>query len=379
MPEQVITNANIVLPEEVILGSIQIIDGKIADISEGETASSSVNFEGDFLVPGLIELHTDNLDRHIMPRPKSYWPTVSAVINHDREIVAAGITTVFDALCVGYVNEEARSSDTISDLAASITEVQAKGYLKSDHHIHWRCEVSGDTMYDSIEELSSNPATGLFSVMDHTPGQRQFVSLDAYYTYYQGKFGLSDLEMEQYISKCKAAQEKNSVPNRRKIVDLAHSKKIPLASHDDATEEHVSEAIDDGVVVAEFPTTIEAARASHNNNMSVLMGAPNVVRGKSHSGNVSARDLANEGVLDILSSDYVPFSLLYGATMLAKHCDGISLPQAISKVTRNPANEVGLSDRGEIAIGKLADLVRFRMDGDVPSIVEVWRRGERVG
>ena len=379
MPERIISNAKIVLADEVIVGSLKIQDDKISDISAGEVQSGSLNFDGDYLIPGLVELHTDNLERHAMPRPKSYWPTESAVINHDREVSAAGITTVFDALSVGHLDQGPRSLEAIKGLASAITNIQAEGSLKSDHHIHWRCEVSGDDTCEAIEELSNNPATGLFSVMDHTPGQRQFVSLDAYYTYYQGKYGLSDAEMETYVSERKAAQLRNSAPNRKRIVDLAHTRNIPIASHDDATVSHVDEAIEDGIVVAEFPTTLEAAKASHDNKLSVLMGAPNVVRGKSHSGNVSARELAKAGVLDILSSDYVPFSLLYGAVLLEKHCEEISLPGAIAKVTRNPANQVGLNDRGEIVSGKRADLVRYRMKGDVPNIIEVWRAGKRVG
>ena len=379
MPERLISNAHIVLADEVIHGSIKINDGKITDVSSGQLNTASEDFDGDYLIPGLIELHTDNLERHVMPRPKSYWPTESAVINHDREVAAAGITTVYDALSVGHLDKGTRTPDAIKNLSEAIIQLKSKGSLKVDHYIHWRCEVSGDDTFEQTENLAQNPATGLFSVMDHTPGQRQFVSLDAYYTYYQGKYGLNDQEMSEFISERKEAQLRNSVPNRQKIVELAHSINVPLASHDDATTAHVDEAIENGIVVAEFPTTLEAAKASHDNNLSVLMGAPNVVRGKSHSGNVSARELAREGVLDILSSDYVPFSLLYGATVLEQHCENISLPQAIAMVTQNPAKQVGLSDRGEIAVGKRADLVRYRMDDEVPAIREVWRGGERIG
>lgn len=379
MPEQVITNAKIVLPDEIISGSVKIENGNITDVSTGSVTTAADDFDGDYLIPGLIELHTDNLERHIMPRPQSYWPTESAVVNHDREITAAGITTVFDALSVGHLDQGSRSIEAIRDVSRAITELKVSGSLKVDHFIHWRCEVSGDNTHAVVDELSANPATGLFSVMDHTPGQRQFVSLDAYYTYYQGKYGLNDKQMEEYIENRRAAQQRNSASNRRKIVQLAHQIEVPLASHDDATTEHVDEAVDDGIVVAEFPTTLEAAKASHNNNLAVLMGAPNVVRGKSHSGNVSARELASEGVLDILSSDYVPFSLLYGAVLLERHCDEISLPDAIKTVTRNPAIQVGLDDRGEIGQGKRADLVRFKMDGSVPNVLEVWRSGKRVG
>jgi len=379
MHETVISNARIVLLDEVIDGSIKIVDGQIADVSTTRSnLSSALDFEGDMLIPGLVELHTDNLERHVMPRPKSDWPVKAAVFNHDREVAAAGITTVFDAISVGHLDAGARDKTFLAKMADSIEQLSDQQSLKADHYIHWRCEVSGDALMDQIEPLSANKRTGLFSVMDHTPGQRQFVSLDAYYTYYQGKYGLSDVEMNAYVEDRKAAQERNSQPNRRKIVSLAHSMKVPLASHDDATIDHVDEAIDDGVTVAEFPTTMDAAEASHNNGLAVLMGAPNVVRGKSHSGNISARELGNAGLLDVLSSDYVPFSLLYGATLLETECEKISLPEAIATITVNPASHVGLNDRGVIEAGKRADLVRYRMEDEVPSIVEVWRKGKRI-
>lgn len=378
MPEQVISNARIVLADDVIEGSVKIADGMIADISETPSGAATHDFEGDILIPGMIELHTDNLERHAMPRPKSYWPVASAVMNHDREVTAAGITTVFDALCIGHMDEGSREIDTILGMSEAIDTLTERGTLKAEHFLHWRCEVASADVMANIEKVCDHSKTGLISVMDHTPGQRQFVSIDAYYTYYQGKYGLTDQQMEVYMTERRAIQEQYSEPNRRQIVELAHARNIPIASHDDATVEHVDEAVDDGIVVAEFPTTLEAARASHENGLAVLMGAPNVVRGKSHSGNVSARELGDANVLDILSSDYVPFSLLYGATLLESHCPNITLSQAIATVTKNPADQVGLSDRGEIAVGKRADLVRYRMDGDVPNIAEVWREGKRV-
>lgn len=140
----------------------------------------------------------------------------------------------------------------------------------------------------------------------------------------------------------------------------------------------MAEAVIDGVKVAEFPTTVEAAKASSDAGMAVLMGAPNLVRGNSHSGNVSARDLAERGYLDILSSDYIPFSLLQAGFDLSRTVEGISLPQAIARVTRNPAEAVGLTDRGAIAEGRRADLVRVRADEGPPVVRTVWREGVRV-
>ncbi len=379
MPEQVITNAKIVLADEVVSGTICVDDGTIKDISTSPSSNpGALDFDGDFLIPGLVELHTDNLERHIMPRPKSYWPVDAAVLNHDRELCAAGITTVFDAVAVGYAETGTRKTDLITAMADSISRLAGEQALRADHFIHWRCEIACEDIMSHIGPVVDNPRTAMVSVMDHTPGQRQFASLDAYYAYYKSKYGYSDAEMEGFIVRRRREHELYAADNRKTVVRLAHERGLAIASHDDATEAHVEEAIEDGIVVAEFPTTIEAARASHNAGLAVLMGAPNVVRGQSHSGNVSARNLAGLGLLDILSSDYVPFSLLYGATLLADTCDSISLPQAIAKVTRNPARQVGLDDRGEIAIGKRADLVRFRMNADLPAIVEVWRGGKRI-
>jgi alpha-D-ribose 1-methylphosphonate 5-triphosphate diphosphatase len=379
MPERIITNAQIVLADDVVNGSLSIEDGEIRDVSSTPSSSpAAIDFEGDYVIPGLVELHTDNLERHVMPRPKSYWPTAAAVMNHDREVAAAGITTVFDALSVGYANGDVRSAERLKEMSDAVEALSAAGTLKADHYMHWRCEVSGGSLMSDLEPLLQNSRTAMVSVMDHTPGQRQFASLEAYYTYYQGKFGYTDAEMEAYMADRKREHELHAAPNRKHVVEQARGRKLAIASHDDATRDHVEEAIADGIVVAEFPTTIEAARASHEAGLAVLMGAPNVVRGKSHSGNVSARELAGLGLLDILSSDYVPFSLLYGATVLEKTAESITLPDAISKVTRIPANQVGLTDRGEIAPGKRADLVRYTMTSDMPSVIEVWRNGNRI-
>lgn len=171
---------------------------------------------------------------------------------------------------------------------------------------------------------------------------------------------------------------KHSPGNRDAIVGACHARGIVLASHDDATVEHVEEAVAQGIRIAEFPTTADAAKASSKAGLGVLMGAPNVMRGGSHSGNVSARALAEDGVLDILSSDYIPFSLIQAAFFLGKSVDGISLPQAVAMVSKNPAEAVGLTDRGAIEIGRRADLVRVRVDEHVPVVRTVWRQGMRV-
>jgi alpha-D-ribose 1-methylphosphonate 5-triphosphate diphosphatase len=379
MSEMILTNARIVTGSEVIDGTLVSQGGVIRDISQGRSQlPSAIDCEGDTLIPGLIELHTDNLERHVMPRPATFWPCDAAVLGHDREIASAGITTVFNALCVGEVHSRTARVQLLNEMSDAIEEQMGDGALKADHFFHWRCEVSYSGMIDLLEPLMSYKRLRLLSAMDHTPGQRQFTNLDRYIEYYQGKFGMSDEELRSFIAQREEDQRNHSARNRAAVVSFARARGLTLASHDDATPEHVAEAVNDGMAIAEFPTTVEAAKASHESGLRVLMGAPNIVRGMSHSGNVSARALGEKGVLDILSSDYVPGSLLYGALLLEQAADSITLPQAIATVTRNPARAVGLDDRGEIAVGLRADLVRYHVTNKAPIIRDVWREGRKV-
>jgi alpha-D-ribose 1-methylphosphonate 5-triphosphate diphosphatase len=380
MTETLLTNARIVLADRVIEGGTLVVrDGVIADIGEGRShLPAALDCQGDLLLPGLIELHTDNLERHIMPRPEASWPADAAVMGHDREIAAAGITTVFNALCVGEVHSRSQRVRLLNEMSDAIETMMASDALKVDHYFHWRCEISFGGMLELLEPLMDYPRLRLLSVMDHTPGQRQFMDLSSYRAYYQGKFRMSEEDLQAFIDERIADQRLYSARNRAAVVALARERGLRLASHDDATPAHVEEAVADGMVIAEFPTTVEAATASHMTGMSVLMGAPNVVRGKSHSGNVSARALGSLGVLDILSSDYVPGSLLYGALLLESSEAGLTLPQAVATVTRNPARAVGLGDRGQIAIGLRGDLVRCKPTAGAPIIRDVWRQGEKV-
>ncbi|KKJ76738.1 phosphonate metabolism protein PhnM [Kiloniella litopenaei] len=379
MNEKVFTNAKIVLANEVVHGSLKIANGKIEDISTRNVSiSSALDMDGDLLLPGLVELHTDNLEKHMTPRPKTEWPSVAAVVSHDSQVASAGITTVFDAIAVGDVNEGSSRVKRLEEMVGSLVHANRENLLRADHLIHLRCEVSYADMAPALDKLSKNNLVRMLSVMDHTPGQRQFVSLDAYYIYYQGKYGLSDGEMEKFISERRQDQERYSQKNRKYVVGTAHDNGFALASHDDATETHVEEAVSDGMTVAEFPTTLEAARSSHNSGLAVMMGGPNVVRGKSHSGNVSAGELAKEGYLDIISSDYVPHSLLHAAMLLYEDFDAYDLPKSIQTVTKTPAERVGLTDRGEIALGKRADLIHVHHSHHHPVVRGVWREGNRV-
>jgi alpha-D-ribose 1-methylphosphonate 5-triphosphate diphosphatase len=379
MTDQIFTNARLVLRDEVVTGSLSVSAGTIATFdAAGSAIPGAEDLEGDYLVPGLVELHTDHLESHFSPRPGVAWNPIAAVQAHDAQIASSGITTVLDALRVGTDSHKSDVAGHMRTLSDAITAAGKANRLRADHFLHLRCEIASPNVVTEAEDFLTHPSLRLVSVMDHTPGQRQFVSLDKFCEYYKGKVGMSDAELEAFIAERHVLHDRYAAPNRAALFERCRNSEIVVASHDDATEVHVEEAIEAGVVLSEFPTTVEAARAAHTAGLAVLMGAPNVVRGASHSGNVSAIDLARNGLLDVLSSDYIPFSLLHAAFVLPQRVDSITLPQAIRLVTSNPARAVGLDDRGEIAEGLSADLVRVHFEDDVPVVRSVWRRGKRV-
>lgn len=377
MTEQVFKNARIVLEDNIIEGSVQIRNGLISDISAGPSTSGE-DLEGDYLIPGLVELHTDHLEQHYSPRPGVTWNKIAAIQAHDAQVASSGITTVFDCLRLGSDEDGGFARGEMRDMADAIEQAQNENRLRADHLLHLRCEVASADVLDHFEDFESDPQVKLISLMDHSPGQRQFQTMDQYIVFYQKKRGLSDEAFKAFVDRRVAASARYSTKHRDYLSTQCLARGITIASHDDATLTHVDEAIGHGVRLAEFPTSVEAAKASHDAGMSVLMGAPNIVRGKSHSGNIAARDLAEIGVLDVLSSDYVPFSLLYAPFLLADQVDGMTLPKALSMVTETPARTVGLADRGRIAHGLRADLVRVNRDAGVPVVRSVWRQGRRV-
>ncbi|MEP7239316.1 MAG: alpha-D-ribose 1-methylphosphonate 5-triphosphate diphosphatase [Devosia sp.] len=369
-------NATIVLADEVHHGALAIDDGMIAAI--GTDTAGGEDLDGDYLLPGLVELHTDHLETHYSPRPKVRWSPLAAVQAHDAQIAASGITTVLDALRVGLDEDSELTGEEMLTLATTIAAAKASGRLRADHFIHIRCEVSAPDCLDSFHLLAGHPLVRLASLMDHAPGQRQFATLESYRGYYQGKLKMSDVELDAFSDRRNLESERYSSANRDAISSYCRAHDIVLASHDDATLAHVDEAIAQGIAIAEFPTTLEAARASHAAGLAVLMGGPNVVRGGSHSGNIAASTLAAAGLLDIVSSDYVPFSLLQAIFVLSDKVPGISLPAAVRMVSKTPAEAAGLRDRGEIAVGRRADLVRVALRDGVPIVRAVWREGRRV-
>lgn len=380
MTDLILTNARLVLEDEIVHGTLRLRDGRIDDIAQGVSGTPGAeDCDGDLLVPGLIELHTDNLERHIQPRPGVDWPHAAAILAHDGELASTGITTVFDAMRVGSVISSGRMRyrKYARALSRELLDIRAAGLLRISHFLHLRAEVCSETLIEELGEFGPEDRVGILSIMDHTPGQRQFSDLDKFRHYVRNKHGLSEAEFAAHVDNLRATRARLGEAHEAAAVENARRLDAVLASHDDTTAAQVQVSRDHGIRLAEFPTTLEAARACHDAGIAVMMGAPNLIRGASHSGNVAAGALAETGLLDILSSDYVPSALLSAAMRLAEIWE--DLPRAVRTVTAAPADAAGLNDRGRIAPGLLADLVRVRLLPGVPVVRGVWSHGRRVG
>jgi alpha-D-ribose 1-methylphosphonate 5-triphosphate diphosphatase len=298
------------------------------------------------------------------------------MLAHDAQCAAAGVTTVLDALCLGELGIDKGRIQTFHDGVADLDALADTGLLKSEHFLHLRCEMPAADVMALIDPVADHSRVRMISLMDHSPGVGQYFDLDAYRRT-RRKEGHSDAVIDERIEALTAQRAQWRGPNRAALLARVAGLNVTLASHDDRTEEDIAENHADGIGISEFPVSMAAARAAHAHGMTVIAGAPNIVRGGSHSGNVSAAELVRAGVVDAFASDYVPASLVEAAFICAADT-GITLPQAVAMVSDAPARMARLSDRGRIEAGLRADLVRVRLHDGLPVVRQVWRHGERV-
>jgi alpha-D-ribose 1-methylphosphonate 5-triphosphate diphosphatase len=373
-----LSNANIVTPEGVVTGTLSMDDGLINKITDGG-GQLGEDCDGDWLIPGIIDIHTDNLERHFFPRPNIDWNPVSAAIVHDGLCISVGVTTVFDSLSVGsFGSESARTPDNLIRLTDALHQANDKALLKASHRLHWRCEAPSEVLPEWLPNLAAAPLTGLFSLMDHTPGQRQYRNMEKFLTMWR-KEGLSEADIDARMEERRANVARNDSKNRRFVADLAKSMNVPLASHDDETKEHIDEAVALGATISEFPVTLEAAQASKDAGMAIIMGGPNLIRGGSYSGNVAVSELVKHDVPIGFASDYVPRSLIECAFALVSAPYFWPMEKAIATVTETPARAVGMVDRGALTTGLRGDIVRVRLQDGHAVVRGVWTGGQRVG
>lgn len=374
----ILTNARLILEDEVVTGTIAFDESGIRSVDQGRSSlPEAIDVQGDYVAPGLVEMHTDNMEKHFMPRPKVFWPNgLAAALVHDAQMAAAGVTTVYDAICAGTpFSAKDYRKDIFADVMDALRLGTAENVFRIDHRIHMRCELTSPDLLRDIEPYQDDSLVQLVSLMDHTPGQRQWRDIAHLRTYALGN-GKTEAEFEEDVIVRQREGTENVGHNWSAVVEMFQARGIPIATHDDTTIEHVEAGVASGAVISEFPTTVEAAQAAKQRGLATIAGAPNVVRGGSHSGGVSVAELAEKDLLDGLSSDYVPASLLQAVLKLYdKH--GIALPAAMAKVTWKVADILGLKDRGHLKPGLRADLVRFRALGATPVIATVWSQGRR--
>lgn len=376
-PEYCLTDARIVTADAVIHGSVTVVDGRITAI--GAPDAPGLGMGGDYLIPGLVDVHTDHVETHVFPRNGVTWAPAPALAAHDGVVVAGGVTTVFDSLCVGAAMHNPQRRALLVPLLAALENAQREGMFRADHLVHLRCEICDPETVDLVDAAIASPSVHLVSVMDHTPGDRQVLDVEDW-VHDVARYMKVSLETSREMTEELIARSARVVPGvRAHVIDAARKRGIPVMSHDDRTVAHVDEALAEGVTVSEFPVTREAAARAREVGQAIVVGAPNFVRGGSQSGNVAVKELLALGLVDVLASDYVPGSLLTAAFGIADDPDlHIDLPRAIAMVSRRPAEIAGLSDRGVIAEGMRADLVRVQRLGGHIHVASVWREGRRV-
>lgn len=376
--ELVFTNARVVTGAEEFLGTVVVRGDRIVAVERGRShLTSALDLEGDLLLPGLVDVHTDNLERHMMPRPGVRWSARAALLAHDAQVAAAGVTTVLDALCVGEVEHADHRDQMFREGVAELRALAPRGLLRAEHFLHLRCEISVEAMAEAFEPVADDPLVRMVSLMDHTPGVGQFADLDRYVKKHARLYGMTEEEARAYAKRRWETRERVRERNREIILAHVRGRDVAVASHDDRTAEEVAHWHEAGVTISEFPVSLEAAEAAKARGMGVVAGGPNIVRGGSHSGNVAAADLVRRGLVDVFASDYVPASMLAAAILLHER-HGVALPAAIASVSREPARMVGLADRGEIAPGLRADLVQVHLADGHPLVRQVWREGRRI-
>ncbi|MFL0693903.1 MAG: alpha-D-ribose 1-methylphosphonate 5-triphosphate diphosphatase [Agrobacterium tumefaciens] len=376
----ILSNARVVTPSHVLHGSVVIENGLIVEIHEGPSHDpQALDFSGDYLLPGLVDIHTDHFEKHLYPRAHVRWDFMRAALAHDAQIIGGGVTTVFDSLCVGATTDNPERAEILKPMIEALEQAQSAGMFRAEHLVHLRCELTDPVTPQLTAEHIDREIVRVISVMEHLPGIRQSRDIEAYVHRACKSTGESPELVREKIKVLVAEKSQFAASTRPEVVALARSRAMPLMSHDDTDVAHIEEGIAEGVSISEFPCSMEAAEAAREAGMQIVAGAPNLVRGGSQSGNIAVRDLLAARLVDILASDYVPRSMLDAAFMISAD-PGLDydLPSAIAMVTRNPALAGNLADRGAIATGLKADLIRVDLQDGHPFVKSAWRSGNRI-
>jgi alpha-D-ribose 1-methylphosphonate 5-triphosphate diphosphatase len=351
-----------------------LVEGdKITSVKTYQTLDVAIDLGERRIVPGFVDLHGDAIEKEIEPRPGARFPTSMAVVELDKKLSMAGVTTMYHA--IGFNDEElskGRGTQQSKELIEEIFKAN-KNHLGVDNLVHARFEITSESSLETIKQLIIDKKVDMLSIMDHSPGQGQFKTLESWKKYHLSAYEIQDEDVDEYL-KNKSSKDKIGIVEE--LVNFGLEHKIPVLSHDDDCEEKLNTLKNLGVTFSEFPLSVDVAKKAKQMNISTGMGAPNVVRGGSQSGNIAAKILVEQGVCDYLCSDYHPASLLMSPYRL-KEDVGLSLEQGFAMISSTPAKLAGLKDRGEIAEGKIADIAVID-ESHFPKIVLTFKDGEIV-
>lgn len=374
--KQLFVNADFVLSDDVIRdGSILVEDGRIRAVDPaGSPGAEVIDLGGKMMLPGMIDLHCDALEKEVEPRPNVHFPLDFACAQADKRNAAAGITTVFHALSFAHDELGVRNNHFAADIARAVHAWQPHGLV--DNRVHCRYEITDETGLVVLENLLTEEAMHLVSMMDHTPGQGQFKDIAAYRSYLERTYKKTADELDGILER-KVASASGAFDRMQRLAAAAHRAGISVASHDDDSPERVATMRGIGAEISEFPVSLEAAEAAKAAGMITIFGAPNILRGQSQSGSMKAIDAIHAGLADCFCADYSPAALIVSMMRVAEQSD-LDLPAAVRMVTLNPARAARLSDRGEIAEGKRADLIAVDRPKGLPQVSAVWVGGVEV-
>ncbi len=379
-----LTNARIILEDTILENGSLIIENGIISAVNPEPLNQKhvvddgsaepidvIDLQGQILMPGMIDLHCDALEKEVEPRPNVHFPLDFACAQADKRNASAGITTVYHSL--SFANEElgVRNNQFAAEIARAVHQWSPHGLV--DNRVHCRYEITDETGVPILKELLEEGSTHLISMMDHTPGQGQFKNMAAYRDYLTRTYKKTADEVDTIVEK-KIEAASGAFDRMQELAEAAHAAGISVASHDDDSAERVATMHSIGADISEFPITLEAAQAAKEVGMSTIFGAPNILRGKSQSGSMKAIEAIHEGVADCLCADYTPAALIV-AVMRDPELSDLDLPSAVRLVTTNPAKAAKLDDRGKIAVGKRADLIAVGEPGGLPQVTDVWVNG----
>lgn len=372
-----INGTRAVLPGAILEdASIRVEDGWIVEIAQGRSFEGGFEADGNWLLPGLIDIHSDAIEKAVEPRPRAFFPSEIAVRELDRQLCACGITTMYHSLSFADMEEGFRSNNTAARFIDELDGLAPS--LRCDTRVHARFEVTDLGAVPHLRRLVEQGKVGLLSFMDHSPGQGQYRDVAAYKGYYGKVYGKSEEELDRIIDRKMKAREAGLAEAIDGIASLCREHAVALASHDDDTPERIAWCRREGIAVSEFPVNLETARASRESGVLSCLGAPNLVRGGSQAGNLSVRAALEAGCGDILCSDYLPLALLH-SVFLAARWNLRDMPGAVAMATLAPARAVGIDNQtGSVEVGKRADLLLVKERDGLPDLLRTWRGGRSV-